>query len=179
VEGPEGQEEMKTQLRKIVADRNGGDYESALEGCNAILESNPDDADALGLRATVYMLMKDYQQALADHVAVTSSPSPKVKDFFLAAETAYLLRDYVLACDFLRRCIDIARERNDDYFDSASYLLLAFGLFKQGKYSEARSAAGIAKEKDPEASYPIPGENRFVDVSGLLAEIAQASRGHA
>jgi tetratricopeptide (TPR) repeat protein len=158
-------------LSEIKSARNKGDYDAALKGCEDLLSRDADDLDALRIRATVLALMKRYREALADYQVVIGSGSRKIGDYYLAAETAYLLGEYKLGCGWLGRVLDIGAESDEDGFNSAAHFLSAYGLMKLGKYDQALDSLNSAEAIDSNISLPLPGESGVASAQQLRTEI--------
>jgi tetratricopeptide (TPR) repeat protein len=160
-------------LADIRSARDRRDYESALNGCRHLLDLDPENLDVLRLKATVLMMMKCNGEALADHQAIIGSRSIRTADYFLGANTAFVLGEYDLGCSWLDRALELDAKNDDRPYTATVRFLRAYGLMQLERYEEALCELAIAERESPTIALPLPGESGIASARHLRAEIVR------
>lgn len=149
---------------------------NALNAINFILHDRDDDnLEALRIRAYVYNLNRNYSEALADRLKIVSSTEPKLKDYFLAANAALYIKSYHLAVDLLDNLLEKGAEKNNNWFNSTAFFLLAYCYMQEGDYKKASINLDKAEFIETDVSIPIPLTVKIYNVDILRGEIRAKS----
>ena len=113
-------------------------YEEALAKCEELLNGIPEKkTEILRVRAYVFALLGDYESALKDREAIFKMDKGILKDYFLAADNALELGDFIRAVGWLKKLLRLGKEHNETWFESSAYFLLAYAQMELGHYDDA------------------------------------------
>lgn len=135
------------------------DYQSALADFTRVLETYPDDMQALENRASCYLELERYKEAITDASEVIASDSKALGAFMVRAKAYYWLNRYEESVSDYTSALALNPRSEDTKFEA--YWGRAQSQKYQKKYEDALADYRIAR-----VIKPWQGQN----ISGLMAE---------
>lgn len=151
-------------------------YDEALSECQKLLVDSSDDyVVILRLRAYIYTLKGDYNNALQVRKSILNTDLCVLRDYYLAANNALSIGNYQQATVWFNKVLQLGKKKNEKWFESAAFFSLAYAKMELGHYNEALDYLKYVEliEPDCEMALPIGG---MCTISQLRKEIANRGK---
>jgi tetratricopeptide (TPR) repeat protein len=150
---------FETQKKRIKGLLEGGEPDSALAECNALLAKHPGSrADLLRLRAYVFAHRGMYEEAIADREALIGSGEGILRDYYQLGDNALSAGRFADASKWFQEVLRVGAEQKESWFDSAALLLLSYSQMRLGHLQEAAKYVEKAMALEPDCAMPVRGE---------------------
>jgi tetratricopeptide (TPR) repeat protein len=161
-----------TNIRDIKKAQDNRDFALALAGCDDMLMAG-DNPDVLRLRASTHFLRGDGESAFDDYALLINWGADGIGDFFMAAQSALYINNYKKACEWLEAVLSCGEQTGNRAFDTAAWLMLAFGRMHIADYDTALHLVAKLKKVTPNISLPVPhdGHMPMLTLPELSADI--------
>jgi tetratricopeptide (TPR) repeat protein len=163
-------------VKAIKSSADDGRCDEALAACESLLRDDPENkADILRARAYVFGLQDDFTRALRDREAVLAMGAGTLKDFYRAGDNALYAGDLKKAVCRFEEVLRLGEAQNEKWFESATYLLMAYAHMELGDYAAANKNADAAAALEADCAMPLPGVG-MCNVDQLRQEIMRRAR---
>jgi len=148
---------------RALAFHNLGEERRAIADCNAALDIEPGNVNALFVRAASYQGLGDYDRAIRDYTEVLRHNPGRVDALFSRGAAHYSVRDFDRAVEDSTRTIDLGAAAGTVFY------LRGLAYKELGRAADARADMAEAFRRDPNLRGRPP-------VQGLYPPLGRSSK---
>ena len=139
-------------------------FQLALDVCNLIIESYPEDFRGYHKRSKVYARFQNWQSALDDIDIVIGYKSNEPAHYFSKARWELELEDYSSAVFSFKKVIELENYFNDQYYLESTYFYLAIVSFYLNNPADVKEFCSKVRE-----DFSLPFKDKLFSRVSLMS----------
>jgi tetratricopeptide (TPR) repeat protein len=161
---------MELERIELLARQNR--YDEALAFCEKLLQGDQENTtNILRTRAFIFARSGQYEYAMQDFQTIFGMGEGAISDYYLAATHALSARQFTQAITWLEEVLRLGKEQQEEWFESATYFLLAYAQMELGQLPEAIMNLNLAVAVDADVAMPLPRRRGIYSHKQLRDEI--------